>query len=156
MKSLLVLSALLAIPLLQTCDMQCGECFTPPEEIRLKLIDSQGNNLVENGTYTPDSISLYYLENQVKKPVRYDLSTYYPYFKNIIFSSELAWMSIGERMNYYLRLNYLDTDTLTLELKEKHSDCCTYFDVVYFTINGKQAEFSNTEYVFLIRKNITQ
>jgi len=153
MRYLNILGILFLTPLLQTCDLGCKEdCFTPPEEIRIKLVDNDGNNLIESGVYIPDSIQIYYLENQVKKYVRFDLSTYYPYFKNIIFSSELAWISIGERRDYFLRLNYLDTDTLTLELKEKQSECCTYFDIDYFRINSKTPEYNSSEFVYQIRK----
>lgn len=135
-----------------SCSFQCEDCFTPPPEIRLKIVDSEGNNLVESGIYAPDSIQLYYIDNGNRKEVGFELPTYYPYYVYTIYTTELTWLSIDKTQDFYLRLNYLDTDTLTVSVKEKHDDCCTYFDLVKFDTNGEQAEYNSVEYLFLLRK----
>ena len=136
------------------CDFtkKCYDCFTPPSPIRLKIVNSEGDNLISSGIFNKDSIKLFYFDNLQMKSVPFNVITY----QDIIVSSDMAWLSVDKQRDFYLYLNHLDTDTLSLEIVKHSDDCCTWHPIKSFLINGKQAEMSNTDYTFLIRKSIAQ
>jgi len=147
-----ILSLSILAPI-SSCDLvyKCGECFTPPESIRLKVVNSVGENLITIGQVNKDSLKLFYFENQQKKNVQFFVIPNLEYF-NIITSDDMAWLSVDAKKDFYLYLNYLDTDTLSLELTVYSDGCCTSHPIKSFFINGKPAEQSAIDYAFLIKK----
>lgn len=147
---LLILSILIST---SGCEMlqKCGECFTPPQPIMMKIVNSEGENLITNGLFNKDSLKIYYFDNQVKKNVSFEVAPLSDY-TNTIYCSEMAWLSVDKKIDFYLYLNHLDIDTLSLELRKHSEDCCTSHPIRSFDINGKPAVMSNVDYAFLIKK----
>ncbi|MHC1705623.1 MAG: hypothetical protein AB9846_17110 [Tenuifilaceae bacterium] len=140
---------------IQSCEFfkECDECFTPPQPIFMKIIDGNENNLLTAGIYSKDSLKLYYFDGTQKKSVVF-ITTTNSQKPDIIVSSDMAWFSINLKTDFFLYLNKFDTDTLTLEIEQKSDDCCTSHPIKSFTINGKTATMSSSDYIFMIKKSI--
>jgi len=140
---------------IQSCEFfkECDECFTPPQPIFMKIIDTYENNLLSTGIYSKDSLKLYFFDGSQKKNVEFVVTTNSQQ-PDIIVSSDMAWFSINLKTDFYLYLNKFDTDTLTLEIEQKSDDCCTSHPIKTFAINGKTATISSMDYTFLIKKSL--
>ncbi len=129
----------------------CGECFTPPDPISFKIIDSiSGNNLISPNGFSSDSLQLYYFSDSLKKNVKFEI--YGNEVNRRIVSNELSWNSISENNYYYLYLSYKDVNTLFVNTEIITENCCTWHELKDFKINGKTIEYDSNEFVFIIEK----
>ncbi|MBN2610630.1 MAG: hypothetical protein JXB00_03660 [Bacteroidales bacterium] len=143
---------LFATALLSACDIECDECFTPPPDFAFRIVDRQsGINLIDSETYNADSISLSYFENETEKNVALEFVTN-QYDEKIIHAGELGWIAAKGITDYYLNLGHADTDTLQLDIREMSDKCCTWFELKYFFINSKTAQYDWDTYTYLIEK----
>jgi hypothetical protein len=74
--------------------------------------------------------------------------------KSVISSSDIGWKSAEGFKNYYIRLNYLDTDTLYLDVAKisVSGKKCTSYQYNSFRYNGQEIELDAKEYNYLIKK----
>lgn len=152
--------ALLCIILimLQSACSTCNKdhCVEPPEPFKFSIIDrNTKEDLIfsENPRYFLDSIELYYYENEEKIVLSLDV-TDSRQLSNIISNSPLPYVSaVNFIKDFYLQLNYLDTDTLLIDVKEVDFECCWVFQYAGSYINGHILKRSQEDYtVFLIEK----
>jgi hypothetical protein len=119
----------------------CDDCYTPPEDFGMKIVDKDtGENLLDGKTYFPDSIEIYYLQNELKKNVFIQIIETNAH-ENIVESTNIAWLSVGgESKTFYIQLNSQDTDTLYLNVIEYLYYCCRSFPYESVLINGVEME----------------
>ena len=139
---------------MQSCQMvkKCPDCFTPPEPLVLRLVDSvSGNDLIYSDIYKSDSIKLYYLENGVRKDL--DASTHKDIDRQrvIIYSGYVGWKSATGFKDFYLYLNYKTTIQIYVDDAETHDDCCTYFLRKAVKANQKNISLDRSEYLYVIK-----
>lgn len=135
---------------------KCGECFTPPSEINLRILSSSDScDLIETGFYNPDSVSVFYIENNTRKKIAIEIYTDTITGKSVLFLSDISWKSAAGTKEFYLRLSSVDTDTIFLDVRKMHNDCCTYYNQKAFRINNQNIESDYTNYSFFYLKKST-
>ena len=137
-----------------SCDKFCNqECFTPPGELRLKITNEAGStDLIYTGVYDADSIAIFYFDKDVKRFIDVDVFTDSVNQRSIIASNEISWKSVEGFKDFYLYLDYEDTDTIYLDVVTVNEDCCTYHPFIYFGINGTETEFDATDHLYDFKK----
>ena len=149
MKPLLLI---LLTSLVFACKMECNLCFTPPDNFAFKIVDkSTEENLLNLDLYKQDTIDLYYFENSERKDVNIEIVRNH-YNELILQSNQLGWIASTGASEFYLYLNYSDTDTINLDVRELSDRCCTWFETHFFSINNQFPEYDWDEYVYLIKK----
>jgi len=116
---------------------KCGECTTPPDELNFKITDyTTGSDLIFNNTCKLDSIEIFYYENDKKTTL--DFVTILDSINStaIFTCYDVCWKSPQGFKDFYLYLGNNDIDTIFLDIEERHSECCTYYEWKDFTING--------------------
>lgn len=144
-----------SIFMLASClsDNDCPECFTPPESLQLRIIDKNNSqDLLFNGTYQADSIRIVYLTPDGEQSVEYQLYTDSVLQRSLIVSYQISWESAFGFKEFLLHLNSSETDTIYLNVEEKHTECCTYFEWVNFEINGTEPDFDIENYFYVLSK----
>lgn len=155
MKNLKFLGVLLILLVLTNSCLktdECGECFTPPPQLFIKILSAEtGENLLSNFTYTSENISLYYFDNNDKVFLRLQYFEIDGEF--IISSDEMSWLAISESgETFYLKLNEETTETIHLKVSSVFENCCTYHQIDELLVNGKDAEFETYTSYIIIRK----
>ncbi len=85
---------------------ECPECFTPPQELGLKITDkTSAEDLIFNGTYKSDEISISYMKNEEETPIEIEIIIDEENERAFILSYEIAWKSLEGFKNYKLRLS---------------------------------------------------
>jgi len=137
-----------------SCDKNCNvECFTPPAPLEFMITDKiTASDLVYTGVYRADTIEIFYFENSLKKYV--DVTVFSDTVEqiSIIRSNEIGFISAGGIRDFYLYLDWQDTDTLHLDVVTVNEDCCTYHNYNYFGINGDEIEYDNDDDIYNYRK----
>ncbi len=128
---------------------ECPACSSPPDSLRLKITDREtSKDLIYTGIYQADSISIYYFDDsESKKYIDFEIYTDTLQEKTMIESHEIGWKSAEGIKTYYLYLNSVETDTITLNVEERNDDCCTFFEFVNFEINGNKP-VEDTDYFY--------
>lgn len=124
------------------------ECFTPPAPFTLIIEDKNGNNLIRDDVYPPDSISLFYIKNNNQV----DVKTYFNEVQDgfIIYSNELPWeMMETNNPTFFIYLTISDTDTLNIEVVRKSDGCCTWHSYEKYQYNGVDMEIDMEYYAFV-------
>ncbi len=124
------------------------ETYSSPKAFNLKLVDGNGTNLISDDGYNIDSIDLYYSSNlgSTRVAVKFqELSDGY-----LLASSELPY-TILETANeqYFLYLNYQDTDTLTISVLRETDGCNIWHRYVDCKYNGALMDFDTENYAYL-------
>ena len=137
-----------------SCDKFCNEeCFTPPGELRLKVTNkADSTDLIYTGVYNADSIAIFYFDNDVKKFIEMGVITDSANHKSMIASNEISWKSVEGFKDFYLYLDYQDTDTLYLDVVTVNEDCCTFHRFNYFKTNGIEAEWDTVDRIYDLKK----
>lgn len=113
------------------------------QTLYIELLDSNNNNLIENGTYNKEDIST--LRNGfVANPVVYDES-------DIFVPQELQNQIVvrvfgneGDDNVVIIKLNDSEEDTLTMELKIESEGCSgRFYEIIEITYNGMAKEFTD-------------
>ena len=132
-KYYLKLKLLAAVVLLSACknddglDCSLVDCMVD-QLFAIELLDSQGNNLIENGTFELTKIIVSANGNDL-------------FVNTTTTENYLLFYYKGEngRQTYDIQLNSSETDTLVLDLSKKegqHKCCGPYFDVDEASYNG--------------------
>ena len=155
MKKIIIalLTGLLSIILIMiSCD-KCGECFTPPTGIGISITDHvDSTDFIFNGTYHADSIMIYYYDQNNKKNVEISTISDTLNQTGIVYSRDIAWKSVEGFKNFYLYLNYEDTDTIYLNVVSETKNCCTNHPVKAFTINDEQISNDSDNNCYNLKK----
>lgn len=137
-----------------SCDKICNvDCFTPPGALNLKITDkADSTDLIFTGVYDADSISIFYIDKDVKKSIDLSVFTDSVNQRSMIVSSEIAWKSAEGFKDYFLYLNSQETDTLYLDVVSVTENCCTYHPYLGFEINGIVIEMDTSDYMYDLKK----
>lgn len=154
MKNYFKFLVVLAITIsLLSCEENCGECFTPPDGISLMITDkNDGSDLIFNGTYKPDSIEIFYYDQQNIKHVNFDIYTDSIGHHSKIVSFDIAFKSVEGFKRFYLYLDYSDTDTIYYDEVTRSENCCTWHETLSFTINDQNVEYNSEKYSYIHKK----
>jgi len=115
----------------------CCDCFTPPQEVSFNIISAKGGpDLIFNKEINKDSISIYYLENNSKVNVEFELFTDSVNQKVIIQSGDISNKSADGQKSFFLYLNSHDVNTMYLDVEEVKDGCCTFYSLNEFKINN--------------------
>jgi hypothetical protein len=131
----------------------CPECFSPPNGIALRILSKNDSiDLISNGTYYTDSISIYYLVNNIKHEIDFDIFSDTLLQKSRIVSHEISWKSLEGHKNCFLYLDQDDKDTIFIDVISVFENCCTSHTILDFTINGHQLFYDVIDYNYLLFK----
>ena len=149
---LLTASLFILIAGCDTCHKD--DCVVPPDPFKFRIIDRNSReDLVFSilPRYHPDSIRLFYFqdEGKIDLPLRETTREY-----RVLSNQTLPFVSAVEIIkDFYLQFNYLDIDTLLIDVRQIDFECCTAFQYAESYINGKVLKKSQEDYtVFLIEK----
>lgn len=145
----LITGGLLHYSCLNRCDV---DCVNPPMPLRFKVVDAISNsNLITNGVYVKDSIKIFYFDGSVKEYANIQFVGYGEQFD--IIETNVGIQQPLEQLNtFYIYLNHTDIDTILVRFIKQSDGCCTSYPLDSIAINGKYADFDNTDYTFLIKK----
>ncbi|MBI5915390.1 MAG: hypothetical protein HY842_08435 [Bacteroidetes bacterium] len=134
-------------------NFQCGkcddiDCFTPPNEFTFQLLDKDsGEDLVANGTFQADEISVFSITGNKKHELQF-LTDSTAYF---FTDQEIGWETGPENTSYELRLNPSTTLPFTYETREVSEDCCTFFELARFEMDSVERFFIPQQNLFQMR-----
>lgn len=130
----------------------CGDCVVPPPQIYFKIVDVETNeNLINNLTYSSDSLKLFYLDGE--NTTYLDIIQYDYYGDWVLNSRELsliAWENTEE--TFYLQLNHHDKDTIFVHVGSVFENCCTYYLIDELMVNDIEPEIESRYNIVLIKK----
>jgi hypothetical protein len=138
-----------------SCDrtIDCPECFTPPQELNLKITDyTTATDLIFNNSISRDSIELFFYENGNRKLLEHEIYIDSVNSKAILICYEISWKSANGIKDFYLCLGDNDIDSINLDVERKSNDCCTYFEWKAFKINGNDIHVDLIDYVYNYKK----
>lgn len=131
---------------------ECPECFTPPVELILRVIDqNDSTDIIFSGKSNNEDISLYYFENNFKKIIEFEILNDTVNKKSYLISGYPGFISSTGIREFYLELNDSDIDTMFYDVEEQTDDCCTFFRENEFRYNGKTIK-KDKDFVYLIVK----
>lgn len=115
-----------------TLPPNCATVTCLVQTLSIELKDMEGTNLIVNGTYPLEGITVSKESLQMNRFVTTP-------------DSVITFFISGKKglNSYQIKLNDTETDTLILNLKEKHpaSECCSaYFDIIDAKYNGNLTE----------------
>jgi len=115
-------------------EKDCPECFTPPPTFRFEFVDkTSGENLFTNKTLNIEDVSVY---DENNKHVKSELITENNI--NVLDISSIGWTE-GPK-SYTIELSEDISVKITLNMKEKHDECCTYYEIVEFSVSNYDYE----------------
>ncbi len=124
------------------------ECFTPPLELNLRILDSNNNDLLFNESYFIDSVQI----TSFNRAVEFDFIIDSVQKSVILVSNEITWESNSGTKEFLLYLNSETTDSIYLDVQHFYEDCCTYHDIVKFQINDKDVLFDQSTFAYSVIK----
>lgn len=158
MKKIIPLLAIVAMFSTSCMDSNnCSNCVSSPTPFVFTLLPSEsGLSMINDTTFVPDSIRLYYLDNNVEKSVGFVFGTS-SYFGNYIYTTNISNISAGSNVKtFYLYLNHNDTDTIYFDSKIVNDGCCTYYHYDSLSYNGKAMPYNGNYGVYYFLKNQPQ
>ena len=121
-------------------------CFTPPPGFYIEIIDKESDtNLYSSNTLNANDITFEGADNE-------DVDAYFINENgiNLIDVSGIGW--IMGLHTYTLILSDNLTIRITIEMEERNSDCCTFYEVLQFDI--EEYEFERSVYSEIIKVKI--
>jgi len=132
---------------------ECPLCFSPPQELMLKILDKESSeDLIFNGTYKVDEISIIYLRGQHEETIEIEIITDEEKERAFIVSHEIAWKSLEGFKNFKLHLSPVVSHDMYLNVVSKSDECCTYHEYVDFEIDEEIVEFDPADYTYNLQK----
>ena len=124
------------------------DCFTPPNILIFQLLDKEtGEDLIANGTYLPEEVVVY----AVYDDDTHDLSHSYNGSNNYFSDFEIGTKTGPKRSSYELRLGDDVVIPFTYEVSKRTEDCCTFFELEQFEINGVERLYIPQQNLFQLR-----
>ncbi|NER14327.1 hypothetical protein GWK08_12815 [Leptobacterium flavescens] len=144
------ISLLLCLFLFISCDnsddLDCALISFAPQLFFIELVDDQGNNLIENGTYVREDIEVFFNDFNVGGATGPEDTS----FENLIF---LTLMGESGDNEFRIELSDTETDILNLNLTVEPGICgVSIFTAVSATYNG---EVQNIEEIVIELQKIT-
>ena len=153
MKKLFILTIITLFIFFGTSCNRCGECFSPPNPINLRIFDKNDTtDLIFTGIYHPDSITIFFMDTQNKVYVENEIYIDSASMSGFISSVDIAWKSNAGYKNFYLKLSEKETDTIFLNIQSVTEKCCTSHPVHSFTINGTETQFNSDQWYYFYFK----
>ena len=146
MRKLLLLA--LATLVVQACSLsdECPECFTPPGELIIKVVDAgTGENLIDNGTFDTSAITLRTSEGDDSQDVTFSVR-YISTIGSVLSSTSIGFSSVAGKKDYVLQLDETTSVSLFVDFEAVTEDCCTYHPLMTFMANGTALSFDANEY----------
>lgn len=141
MKCKNIIPVICALCLFCRCNQECKKDWLPVPEILFSIIDIDGNDLIHNGTYNSNDITL--LDANGRNILLNPISLYDAGATNPSGADALIIMRFNdglEQLNgsdYYLNLDGMDIDTLHLNVTETADQCgIHYYQSNSFSHNG--------------------
>ncbi len=143
---------LLGILFLSTSCLDKDKCttetYTSPDAFVLKIVNEDGENLIGEDSFHPDSIAMYYNSELGVTEVNI-----YPVGSEdgpVLVSVDLPG-AILETANstYYLYLNAADTDTLNIMVTQMSDECNVWYNYTEYKYNGVDMEIDPSGYYFI-------
>ena len=135
---------LVVLGFLSSCD-KCKDmdCFTPPQEFIFQFVDSLGNDLYTQGKLDTNNIDA---RDEDHHKIDYQLhknnNSYYFIFGGI------GW-NTGSH-SYIIDLDSNVTFNLSLDMEERHENCCTFYHRNSFDIQPYSWQESSTTGIFTV------
>lgn len=143
----------LSIGLLFLNGCEYPKCSNSPGALRLRLISkSDSTDLISNGFYNKDSITIWYVNQNQKTSVSFQVKTDSNTEKSVIESNDIGWKSTEGYKTFYIHLNSSDTDTLYLDVTKISGEKCTSYQYTTFKYNGQEIVLDTKEYNYIIKK----
>ncbi|SDW18983.1 hypothetical protein SAMN05444411_101246 [Lutibacter oricola] len=137
---------LIFLPLLLFgCKNDCEgiACFTPPPNFIFELVDkTTGDNLFTKGELDSDTITVL---NKNFESVNFEFIS--ENNLNVIELSEIGWNLNLEQ--YTIKVGEIEF-VVTLEMEEKHENCCTFFNILQFEVSKYTYQQSNSSEIIKI------
>lgn len=132
----------------------CNNCNSAPLPFVFTLLPSEnGTSMINDTTFVPDSIRLYYLNNNVERSVNFVFITS-AYLGSCIYTTDISNISAGTNVKtFYLYLNHNETDTIYFDSKIVNDGCCTYYQYDSLAYNSKKMPFNSDYGVYYFLKN---
>lgn len=126
---------LITVLFFQSCQQECGDCFTPPANFAFELIDKEsGENLFTNGTYNSADLEIINLADSTA--VEYSFID--ENNVNIIFINNIGWKT--EIVNYSFNVSTKHIFDFYVDAERLDGKCCSY--TAYNAIEIKDAEYA--------------
>ena len=148
MKINIILTALVALFITQSCMEECGECFTPPEPFVFEIVDKEtGENLFTNGTFSSDDIQLKDVSNQSKIFTFIDEDEI-----NLIQINSIGWET--NQFHYALSVNDQLIFNLQVDAERKNEDCCSFTEYHSIEITGASFDYDDQTGIYKIQVEV--
>ena len=148
------LSSLITIFVIVLCvQCECPECFTPPQEFALRLVDSisQHDILYQNKS-NQDDINFYYFENNIKKNIEFEIFNDTIDKKSVLISGYPGFISAQGIKEFFVEFSDAEIDTIYYDVEEISEDCCNFFETKKMMYNGRLTSLDNKEFVYIAVK----
>jgi hypothetical protein len=132
-----VLTFLVALLAIHSCNEDCNECFTPPQPLLFEVVSEDSrDNLISNGTYTSKDIEIVNQSND--QLVEFSISQNGD--SDILNINTIGWQT--ETINYLITANDESLFTLQLNAQRISEDCCSYTKYSDIEISGSDYEIN--------------
>lgn len=145
MKKAILFFVLISLSACKINECEDIDCFTPPPSFIFELVDkTTGENLFTTGVL--DSSTIEVLDEDSNK-------TTFSFITedgiNLLQLTEIGWnlglhtytVSVGTDVEF----------SITLEMEEKHENCCTFFNTLQFNVSTYEFEQSTTSGIYTIK-----
>lgn len=119
-----------------SCSKSPIACFTPPEPVRIRLVDKNRNDLLNPKTskaYKPTEIKLYHMEDGIKVYSQISLDSIAG--ANLYFLITPLGFESDQGRNFSLELSPALTDHLYVRSDQMDDNDCTFYKFVEFKYN---------------------
>ncbi len=132
-----MLATIVCSMLLLSCKKEQLACFTPPQQIMIRLLDKDGSDLLDptnlNG-YKSTDINLFYLKDDKKNYSSVKLDSR-PDTKAYFLTTDISW-NADKGKDFSLVLSPTVTDKIYLRYDKKSEDHCGFYKFVEFKYNN--------------------
>lgn len=104
--------------------------------------------MVANGSFKADEVVVYSIADKKAHKLLVSTADSLSY---IFTDQEIGWKTGAENTEYELRLNPETVLPFVYESKEKHEECCAFFELVAFEITGAERLFIPQSNLFQLR-----
>ncbi|MDW5287409.1 hypothetical protein [Formosa sp. PL04] len=131
---------------LQSCDDNCGDCFTPPTSFIFELLDeTSGENVFTNGTYNPENITI---TNTLDEDSKVEFTFIEEDNLNLINIYSVGWKT--EIVNLEIKIENQIIFNLYVAAERKSENCCSFTTFNEITIENANHTLDNKSGVYTI------
>jgi hypothetical protein len=125
-----------------SCDKCNQDCFTPPKWYLFDIVDNETEeNVFMTGMYDREDVSV---TDEDGNWVKHEFLTYSD--TNLLSLAEIGWNT--GRYRYTISLDAETEISFTLEMEQVNEDCCTFYRVIDFGVEGYEwYEIENSEVI---------